>query len=772
MVPTRGSEKPRFIVDSVAVKHPVLHSNGPRLGTRGPAILTILVVLFVSMIASASADASRTSNKQSVSITKHTKKSKKSKKAKQRAKARKKNKRLRTSAVTVNVSNYTPANGATISGKVRWEVRASSSDGIARVNFYVNNTKYWTDSAAPYIYNSDGNIDTTVAPNGTYTLRAEAVTKTGVAKSSSISVRVANGSTPPPPPPPPPAPAKPATPTGLYLISRAETSTTFGWNASSGATSYEASVDGVVKAAVTGTTATVPTTCGRTSTFSVVAVNSGGKSAPGSGTTTTANCSTTPPPPAPTAPATPTGLKVTGGTATSTSLGWNASSNATSYEVSVDGAVKAGVTGTSASVTTACGKSTTFSVVAANSAGKSAAVSITAMTTSCPVTPPPNPGGFTATPVDHAHVNLSWPATSGASTYAILRDGKQLATRASNITTYQDSQLWFSTSYSYTVRALNSSGGTIATLGPVGATTKSLPASGFPVDFKSGGLFTTPLGAAPPIHPRNSQFISYVNSHLSNPNMPMRAYGIPFYEAEKNDPKHGPFKCIYACNVNSFVPVPIPQDADVDPGTDRHMTVYSRDNGMAYDYYKPVQDATGKWVSTSAGAVIPFNGNGIVPKNLAGSNAANIAAMAGIVYPEELAQGRIDHALMIGIPGIAGGAPACPSTHNVGTTSDANALPEGARLQLDPTINVDSLAIPAWQKTIARAMQTYGGYVRDNSGTFAVYAETSSSVLGGRGYDGWSKTGLGLSTGSSQSFSSAFPWNRMRVINFKYGPDC
>ncbi|MBK5230664.1 MAG: hypothetical protein JJE27_05765, partial [Thermoleophilia bacterium] len=130
-------------------------------------------------------------------------------------------------------------------------------------------------------------------------------------------------------------------------------------------------------------------------------------------------------------------------------------------------------------------------------------------------------------------------------------------------------------------------------------------------------------------------------------------------------------------------------------------------------------------------------------------------------------------ALVIGIPGIAGGAPACPATHNVGTTSDPNALPEGARLQLDPALSVDALSIPAWQKTIAKAMQKYGVYVRDNSGTLSLYGETSSATVGGRRYDGWNKANLGFSTtAGSQGISSAFPWSKLRVLDFKYGPDC
>lgn len=53
-------------------------------------------------------------------------------------------------------------------------------------------------------------------------------------------------------------------------------------------------------------------------------------------------------------------------------------------------------------------------------------------------------------------------------------------------------------------------------------------------------------------------------------------------------------------------------------------------------------------------------------------------------------------------------------------------------------------------------------YLRDNSGSLAIYAENPVA----RGYDAWEKVGL---AGGSIGFSSAFPWSAMRVI---HAPDC
>ncbi len=89
-----------------------------------------------------------------------------------------------------------------------------------------------------------------------------------------------------------------------------------------------------------------------------------------------------------TPPSTPTGLAVTGTTASSASLSWNASTDnvgVTGYEVLKDGAVAATVTSTSATVTgLAASTSYSFTVKALDAAGNESAASsaVTATTTS------------------------------------------------------------------------------------------------------------------------------------------------------------------------------------------------------------------------------------------------------------------------------------------------------------------------------------------------------------------------------------------------------
>ncbi|WP_367321077.1 chitinase [Streptomyces sp. HUAS ZL42] len=87
--------------------------------------------------------------------------------------------------------------------------------------------------------------------------------------------------------------------------------------------------------------------------------------------------------PAPTVPAVPGGLKVSGTTSSSVSLAWNAVSGATGYNVYRNGTKVTAVTGTSATVTgLAASTSYSFQVTATNAAGESAKSAAVTGTTS------------------------------------------------------------------------------------------------------------------------------------------------------------------------------------------------------------------------------------------------------------------------------------------------------------------------------------------------------------------------------------------------------
>jgi len=127
-----------------------------------------------------------------------------------------------------------------------------------------------------------------------------------------------------------------------------------------------------------------------------------------------------------------------------------------------------------------------------------------------------------------------------------------------------------------------------------------------------------------------------------------------------------------------------------------------------------------------------------------------------VIRPEEIAQGHIDHALAITIPYTRQGFVACPATSGDGHNADPAALPIGARVQLDRSVDVSGLALPAWQKVIAIALQQYGAYVVDTGGSLEVRAESNL----GRGYDAWAKAGVSPNSPSL----AGLPWNNIHIL--------
>jgi hypothetical protein len=166
--------------------------------------------------------------------------------------------------------------------------------------------------------------------------------------------------------------------------------------------------------------------------------------------------------------------------------------------------------------------------------------------------------------------------------------------------------------------------------------------------------------------------------------------------------------------------VPIPAAARPDPSLDAHMTVIDRAAGCEYDFYGAHETADGGWQAIWANST-RLDGTGVYPNGM-GTKASGFAGTAGLIFPQELREGHIDHALFFAYPYTKSGGPVSPATSADGLSTMPGALPEGARVQLDPNLDLDSLGLAPFQKTIAKAMQTYGMILGDTGGAFAIFA--------------------------------------------------
>lgn len=279
-----------------------------------------------------------------------------------------------------------------------------------------------------------------------------------------------------------------------------------------------------------------------------------------------------------------------------------------------------------------------------------------------------------------------------------------------------------------------------------------VPASSRP--FAAFSPFNTPISANPAVHPHSSAIIAKAVSSpqyrvLANSD----AWGISVTTAKTSDPLNTVSADRYGADYDPGQ-FRIPANAQPTAGDDHHLAIIDGNSELDQWVARRV-DAAG-WVS---GTRYKFDlaGSGIAPGGKFGQTAANFALTAGLIRPEEIAAGVIDHALAFTTPQTRNEF-VCPATHGDGRQTTLDSIPIGARIQLDPTINVSLLPIPDWQKVIARALQVYGAYCADSSGAFAFRGEAS---IGRSQPDIWVAVGV---SGDSPQINAPFPWDSLRVL--------
>ena len=112
------------------------------------------------------------------------------------------------------------------------------------------------------------------------------------------------------------------------------------------------------------------------------------------------------------------------------------------------------------------------------------------------------------------------------------------------------------------------------------------------------------------------------------------------------------------------------------------------------------------------------------------------------------------------IPDTRAGVYAAPAQRTDGKTADPLALPEGAHLRLDPSLDLASLHLPRVTLMIAEAAQRYGIIVRDTASHVTLYAQDPTPT-GANPYNG----PHGYLEGQTPvQLLASFPWSRLEVV--------
>jgi hypothetical protein len=293
--------------------------------------------------------------------------------------------------------------------------------------------------------------------------------------------------------------------------------------------------------------------------------------------------------------------------------------------------------------------------------------------------------------------------------------------------------------------------------------------------FAPDSVWNAPLPANAPLDPANATLVNTMRKTVAQ-NMAAR-WGpwittnetTPLYVVPADQPTVRVTLDAGAWNValqQALSAVPIPANAAPALGPDAHMTVWQPSTNRLWEFFKARKAADG-WHASYGGAMSSVSASpGYFDTNswpglsqtFWGATATSLPAIAGTMMLEELRAGVIPHALAMNIPWAKPKTYSLPAQRTDGTSTDPNAIPEGARFRLDPTVDLDKLNLPPMTRMMAKAAQTYGMIVRDQTGHAISFFAENPIPLGTNPYPAL------YGSQYPTAIIRAFPWDRLQLV--------
>jgi hypothetical protein len=161
-------------------------------------------------------------------------------------------------------------------------------------------------------------------------------------------------------------------------------------------------------------------------------------------------------------------------------------------------------------------------------------------------------------------------------------------------------------------------------------------------------------------------------------------------------------------------PYPVPTDAPIEGGPDsdgdRHILVLRNGDCRLFETWYTWPTPDGSWHAGS-GAIFDLTSNGLRPAGWTSADAAGLPILPGLVRYDEVASGRIDHALRFTAPQTQR-AYVWPARHYASSNTDPNLPPMGQRFRLRAGFDISGFS--ATNQVILTALKEYGMILADN----------------------------------------------------------
>jgi len=160
-------------------------------------------------------------------------------------------------------------------------------------------------------------------------------------------------------------------------------------------------------------------------------------------------------------------------------------------------------------------------------------------------------------------------------------------------------------------------------------------------------------------------------------------------------------------------PYPFDQNTKIEGGQnadgDRHAIMIDSGTCKLYELYDAHYSSSGS--TAGSGAIWSLTSNALRPAGWTSADAAGLPVFAGLVRPDEVNAGNVDHAIRVTAQ-QTDRSYIWPARHFASSVSNHNLPPMGARFRLKASYDISHFR--ADTQTILRAMKKYGLIVADN----------------------------------------------------------